>query len=415
MPLAARSASSASALWPLMLTTLACFGFSVQNLLVKSLTRAADEESLVADLEGGAAAVALEPHFGTFEIIIYRGALQMLGCAAVMSCCRDVRRGPRRWFGDSAREAKWLFARGFIGYGGICFGFLSVPRMSLGDSQVRASRSGPGVCTADGGCTRRGSFGGGARAPTFTGPQTMLRRVPAVLLSRTPLPTPDGSVDTTLAPPPPPPLSDGATRHLLGRGRSKGASEHVADLRRDLRRALPRREVAARGRDWRARRARRRRAHLPAELPLRRRRWRRRRPRAGRRRRPPRRRVFPRERAERRRRVRARPCARHARQGPPPTLRSHRPAAADAPARPADLSFARSRLLDAWGLRTPDGARRDLSRGSIVRRERRSSRLSLSSARARGWSGRRCHGHHTHSARRRRRRRPARRSLGPSS
>ena len=48
----------------------------------------------------------------------------------------DVRRAPRRWLGDSAREARWLCARAVVGYGGIAFGFLSVPRMALAESQV---------------------------------------------------------------------------------------------------------------------------------------------------------------------------------------------------------------------------------------------------------------------------------------
>ena len=97
-----------------MLIALSSFGFAVQSLVVKLITQ--DETHAVPAM----------------EIVFFRGWLQALGCFCVLSCHGPVRRRPCRWFGESFTEFKWLFLRGFVGFGGICFGFKAVSLIGLG-------------------------------------------------------------------------------------------------------------------------------------------------------------------------------------------------------------------------------------------------------------------------------------------
>lgn len=101
------------------LVALSSFGFAVQSLVVKLITRDVSAGSVPA-----------------MEIVFFRGWLQAIGCYATLSCHGPVKRRPCRWYGDSFTEFKWLFLRGFVGFGGICFGFKSVSLIGIAESQV---------------------------------------------------------------------------------------------------------------------------------------------------------------------------------------------------------------------------------------------------------------------------------------
>ena len=104
--------------WALGLVALSSFGFALQSLVVKVITRE-----------------AVRP-VPAMEIVFFRGCIQALGCLCTLSCHGPVARAPRRWCGDSLTEVKWLALRGFVGFGGICFGFKSVSMVGLAESQV---------------------------------------------------------------------------------------------------------------------------------------------------------------------------------------------------------------------------------------------------------------------------------------
>ncbi|KAK7233971.1 prolyl-tRNA synthetase [Aureococcus anophagefferens] len=96
------------------LIALSSFGFAVQSLVVKVATRG---------------------RFAPMEVVFFRGWLQALGCCGA-GVPRPVARPPARWFGDTRTEVKWLCARGFVGFGGICFSFKAVSMIGLAESQV---------------------------------------------------------------------------------------------------------------------------------------------------------------------------------------------------------------------------------------------------------------------------------------
>ncbi|KAH8096191.1 hypothetical protein JL720_3547 [Aureococcus anophagefferens] len=97
------------------LIALSSFGFAVQSLVVKVATRG---------------------RFAPMEVVFFRGWLQALGCCGALACHGPVARPPARWFGDTRTEVKWLCARGFVGFGGICFSFKAVSMIGLAESQV---------------------------------------------------------------------------------------------------------------------------------------------------------------------------------------------------------------------------------------------------------------------------------------
>ncbi|CAJ1428678.1 unnamed protein product, partial [Effrenium voratum] len=99
---------------PLVLIALSSVGFSVQALMVRELT-----------LQG----------LGTFQILMVRGLCQACGCCLALLWAQKP---SAEWLGSSSLERKALFARGLVGYGGICFGFLAISLMHLADSQIVA-------------------------------------------------------------------------------------------------------------------------------------------------------------------------------------------------------------------------------------------------------------------------------------
>eukprot|EP00913_Durusdinium_trenchii_P014165 g13293.t1 len=97
---------------PLLLIAVSALGFSIQALMVQYLTK-----------QG----------IGTFQVLILRGTCQALGSC----CCLSFKGLPvHRWLGATALERFALFGRAFVGYGGVCFGFLAIALMPLADSQI---------------------------------------------------------------------------------------------------------------------------------------------------------------------------------------------------------------------------------------------------------------------------------------
>lgn len=97
---------------PIILLALSALGFSIQALMVRWLT---------------------EEGIGTFQLLILRGSCQALGCCVCL-CVKGMTLGS--WLGTTRLERTALFGRAVVGYGGICFGFLSISLMPLADSQI---------------------------------------------------------------------------------------------------------------------------------------------------------------------------------------------------------------------------------------------------------------------------------------
>lgn len=97
---------------PILLLALSALGFSIQALLVRSLTA-----------QG----------LGTFQLLIFRGSCQALGCCVCLSA-KGI--GLSSWLGSTRLEHTALLVRAVVGYGGISFGFLCVSAMPLADSQI---------------------------------------------------------------------------------------------------------------------------------------------------------------------------------------------------------------------------------------------------------------------------------------
>lgn len=70
---------------------------------------------------------------GTFQLLIFRGTCQALGCCVCLSA-KGI--GLSSWLGSTRLEHTALLVRAVVGYGGICFGFLCVSAMPLADSQI---------------------------------------------------------------------------------------------------------------------------------------------------------------------------------------------------------------------------------------------------------------------------------------
>mmetsp|Transcript_893 Transcript_893/g.3314 ORF Transcript_893/g.3314 Transcript_893/m.3314 type:complete len:223 (-) Transcript_893:3817-4485(-) len=102
---------------------LSSLGFSVQALLVKLLTL--DHENGVPPM----------------QIVFVRGCSQLFCCFIVLATHCELRRHPKRWFGDSALEVKWLTARGSVGFFGIAFGFKAFSLLGLAEANVISSSS----------------------------------------------------------------------------------------------------------------------------------------------------------------------------------------------------------------------------------------------------------------------------------
>ncbi|KAH8081093.1 synthetase [Aureococcus anophagefferens] len=71
----------------------------------------------------------------SFGFAVQSLVVKALGCCGALACHGPVARPPARWFGDTRTEVKWLCARGFVGFGGICFSFKAVSMIGL-ESQV---------------------------------------------------------------------------------------------------------------------------------------------------------------------------------------------------------------------------------------------------------------------------------------
>lgn len=102
---------------PILLLALSALGFSIQALMVRSLT-----------VQG----------IGTFQLLIFRGTCQALGCCVCLSA-KGIGLSSwlgSSWLGSTRLEHTALLVRAVVGYGGICFGFLCVSAMPLADSQI---------------------------------------------------------------------------------------------------------------------------------------------------------------------------------------------------------------------------------------------------------------------------------------
>eukprot|EP00435_Cladocopium_sp_Y103_P007516 s1693_g2.t1 len=97
---------------PILLLALSALGFSIQALMVRSLT-----------VQG----------IGTFQLLIFRGSCQAFGCCMCLSA-KSTRFSS--WLGSTRLEQTALLVRAVVGYGAICFGFLCVSAMPLADSQI---------------------------------------------------------------------------------------------------------------------------------------------------------------------------------------------------------------------------------------------------------------------------------------
>lgn len=99
---------------PLLMIAVSSLGFATQALFVKLLGNSG---------------------FGSFETVLFRGACQASGVAAVLLHWREPL---PTWLGRTRKEGGTLFLRGLFGYLGIAFGFLAIQTTSLAASQVTA-------------------------------------------------------------------------------------------------------------------------------------------------------------------------------------------------------------------------------------------------------------------------------------
>ena len=102
---------------PLFLVFLSGLGFSLQSLTIKKLE---EDTGFKA----------------SFQLIFMRGFLQMLISSLVIHFFSDEEKHRSSPFGESQYIKGMLCLRSFVGFGGICFAFLAVENLPLGDSTV---------------------------------------------------------------------------------------------------------------------------------------------------------------------------------------------------------------------------------------------------------------------------------------
>lgn len=102
---------------PLFLVFLSGLGFSLQSLTIKKLE---EDTGFKA----------------SFQLIFMRGFLQMVISSLVIHFCSDEEKHRSSPFGESPYIKGMLCLRSFVGFGGICFAFLAVENLPLGDSTV---------------------------------------------------------------------------------------------------------------------------------------------------------------------------------------------------------------------------------------------------------------------------------------
>mmetsp|Transcript_11342 Transcript_11342/g.30656 ORF Transcript_11342/g.30656 Transcript_11342/m.30656 type:complete len:468 (+) Transcript_11342:28-1431(+) len=107
-----------TSLLPLASIVASTLGFSLQALLVKTITTTSN--------------------IGTFQIVTIRGTMQGLGCLAMLVCTGVP---AREWFGALPIQRRMLCLRSFLGYVGIAGGFMGISLLPLGEASSLAQTS----------------------------------------------------------------------------------------------------------------------------------------------------------------------------------------------------------------------------------------------------------------------------------